>query len=82
MLTPTTKAAKRAEATLKELAAENAALKASPDPQKANELRIRDNLSSTLTRKFGEVGSKWGGAGLIRPALKAQHAAQRAIPRA
>jgi len=54
-LAPATKAAKRAEATLKELAAENAALKASPDPQKANELRIRDNLSSTLTRKFGEV---------------------------
>lgn len=55
VLAPATKAAKRAEAALKELAAENAALKASPDPQKANELRIRDNLSSTLTRKFGEV---------------------------
>lgn len=55
VLAPATKAAKRAEATLKELAAENATLKASPDPQKANELRIRDNLSSTLTRKFGEV---------------------------
>jgi len=49
------KAAKRCKNTLKALVEETEKLKLAHDAKQANELRIRENLGSTLSRKFVEV---------------------------
>lgn len=55
MLSFANRAAKRCKALLQTMMEETAAIKDENDKSKENELRIRENLSNTLSRKFVET---------------------------